>query len=104
MFSRRENERKWEKAGTVERFAPKNLINDPVSCLQCNMELIYCLRYAKLQNSMNWLLLHEGQFRKTLKFLQKGQTGQKGGGQFHSPCEIARVMLLLLCCSSSFAF
>ena len=81
---------------------------------------------------MNWPLLLEGQFRKTPKILQNGQTGQKRGGQFrsaakirslankvakfrnlakfrrvakfHSLYEIARILLLLICCSSSSAF
>ena len=94
----RESERKWKKERTAERFAPKNLINDSVSCLQCNMEFLYYPRYEKLQKYTNWLLLHEGQFRKTPKIVQKGQTSQKGGGQFR------RVLLLLFYCSSSSAF
>ena len=84
----REGERKWKKVGTAERFKPKNLINDPVSQLQCSMELIYCHRYAKLQKYMNWPLLYEGKFRKTPKIVQKDQTGQKGGGQFCSAAKI----------------
>ena len=66
-------------------FVPKNLINNPVSYLQCSMELISYPRYAKFKKYMNWPLLHEGKFRKTPTILQNGQ---KGRGQFRSAVKI----------------
>ena len=76
----RESEGKWKEAGAAASLAPKSFINDQVSRLQCNMGLIYWPRYAKLRKYMNWPLLHEGQFRKTPKIVQKGQTSRTGGG------------------------
>ena len=54
-----------KKAGTVESFVPKSFINEK-SCPSYSdaWDLYIAQSHAKLQKSMNWSLLHEGQFGK----------------------------------------
>ena len=62
----RESERKWKEAGAAESLALKSFINDPRKSPFYNTtwDLYTAQSQAKLKKSLNWSLLHEGQFRK----------------------------------------
>ena len=65
----RENEGKCKKEGVVESLAPKRFINDQDRSLLHSdaWDLYTAQSQAKLQKSVNWPLLHEGQLRKGLR-------------------------------------
>ena len=93
----RENEGKWKEAGAVESLAPKIFINDQDRSLLHSdaWDLYTAQSQEKLQKSVNWPLLHEGQLRKKNENLQQKVKQSKGcrnsviGYENSQPCKIS---------------
>ena len=109
----RENEKEREKLKAsrqtllvLKKSLHKVKKKKKVSGYSAAWDLYTTQRQEKLQKSMNWPLLHDGQFRQNKKIVAKMSKSQKGAGivcslaKFSQPCKISQGSLLLLFFSS----